>query len=168
MLFGLGAKLFWTSGSQKLAVWPNFRSMCPEQLFQQNNVFKKTLFCFSDFERKKFRQGQKLLAAFFNSILGAQRKFFGCFRSGLMTWVGNSGFLAKVFPRFCQNCFLWDRRIVLKEKILSIKEVCSIVCGPRAKSFQSFGQRFWEGVVKIAFQCTKNRFTDEKHYLEIL
>ena len=62
---GHGAKLFRNLILKKLVVWPNFCLLRPEEHFEEKSVFKKTLFCFSDFERKMFGQGQKLLAAFF-------------------------------------------------------------------------------------------------------
>ena len=50
--------------AKKLAVWPNFRSLWPEEHFEENKVFKKLLFGFSDFERIKFGHWPKFLTAF--------------------------------------------------------------------------------------------------------
>ena len=99
---------FWNSDWRKLAVRPIFRPMCPGELFEENNVFKKTLFCFSDFERKTIRQGQKLLAAFF-------QRHIRC-------------------PEELLRMFLF----------LDFSGV--------------FGQKFWGGVVKIAFQVSIKSF----------
>ena len=77
MLFGLGAKFFWTFGCKKLAVWPNFRWMCPDALFEKNIVLhrKKTFFFFKHWA-KHARKMPNFLAAFFKLHITRPEEFF--------------------------------------------------------------------------------------------
>ena len=79
-----------------------------------------------------------------------------------------SGLLAKTFRRVCHNCFLWDRRIVLKEKS-SFKErsYFPLVFGLRTKLLWTFGPTFFGWVVKTAFYVAiETFFSEEKFFLK--
>ena len=68
MFFGLLAK--------KLAVWPNFRWLCPEKPFEENNVFKKFIFLFQTSSEKISDNGHDFYLRSLNGILTVQRNNF--------------------------------------------------------------------------------------------
>ena len=103
--FGLLAK--------KLAVCPNFRWLCPEEQFEENNVFKKILFCFSDFERKKFGQWPWFFICVIITAYWLSRgTIFGTFFWSSINRFVTFRLLGKKLG-FCQNCILSSQKVVL-------------------------------------------------------
>ena len=104
-------------------------------------------------------------------MLGRQQKIFGCVlksilylsrraSSGNCSWGLRTCFvdfelLAEPFRRVCHNCFLWDHRIVLKDKS-SFKErsFFPIVSGRIATLFWTFGPNFFGLIVETAFHVS--------------
>ena len=109
MLFGLGAKIFCTFGWKKLPVWPNFRSMCPEVHFEENNVFTKILFCFSDFERKSSDNGHNFYLRSLNGILTFQSNNF-------------RNFLRNFDDSICHFQTFWEKNGALSKLLYNIPE----------------------------------------------
>ena len=129
----------------------------------------KTLFSFPDFERKLLGRSQKIFGCDLKSALFVWRRTsLRSFSWVLRTYFVDVELLAKSFRRVCDNCFLWDRRIVLKEKSSFKERSCfPIVFGIRGRHFWTFGSKLFGWLVKTAFYVSiETFFFWRKYFLE--
>ena len=82
--------------AEKLAVWPNFHSLCPEEHFEENNVFRKFFFVFQTSSEYSSDIGQKFWLRSLNGILVVQRNNF-------------RNFLLKFDQPFCHFQSFWRK-----------------------------------------------------------
>ena len=100
------SKIFLDFWLQKMAVCPNFRSMCPEELFEKNIVLqKKRTFFFFKHWAKHVRKMANFLLRSINSKLRDQRSFFGKFSWGSTSYFIYFAPLEKKLGAFVKTAF---------------------------------------------------------------
>ena len=122
--------------AKKLAVWPNFNSSCPEEHFEENNVFKKILFLFFRLRAKRVRtmakvSGCVLLTAFWLS----RETIFGTFFWSSMNRFVTFRLFGKKIGVFVKTAFYHPIGSSCKKSLFQLKSPFSISFGLGAAFF---------------------------------
>ena len=108
----LELNFFWLL-AKKVAVWPNFRSLCLEERFEENKVFRKILFLFFRLRANKVRT----MAIIFICVLITAYWLSRGTIFGTFFWSSRTHFVtSRLFGKkagVCQNCILSSQRFVL-------------------------------------------------------
>ena len=135
-----------------MAVWPNFRSMCPEELFENNIVLQKRTFFFFKHWTKHVRKMGIFCCVLWIPYYVTRGAFPESFLEVLIAFFIYFGPLEKKFRSVCQNCFLWTLKIVLKVKGFFFEKFLFLVFRNWIKHFLDFWQEHFGRVAELTLE----------------